>query len=277
FGVRRVAEQEIDADAAELRQPPDVRADAVHRRVIQLPVAGCEDAARRALQQDGHRVWNGVRDTHELDAERPDLDRAGLGPRLPQPGGLKWAVLVKSRRSEAERQARAPDLRDANFSEQVWQRTDVILVGVREDHRVNTVSPFGQIAEVREDQVDAEMLVAGEREAGVENDDLVAELEGGHVLADLPDTAQRDDAQGLGSNDDTLVGGAGTASSGGRRPVVALNWPPGRGVEALMRKRAGALRGAPGRRGSGSSPPPWPRRAAVAGRRPRGRGGSAPP
>jgi hypothetical protein len=115
-------------------------------------------------------------------------------------------VLVESRLSEAERQARAPDLGDANVSEQVRQRTDVILVRMREDHRANTVSPFGQIAEVREDQVDAEMLVAREREAGVENDDLVAELEGGHVLANLPDTAKRDDAQGLGSHDCTLIG-----------------------------------------------------------------------
>ena len=49
-----------------------------------------------------------------------------------------------------------------------------------------------QVAEVGEDQVDAEVLVAREREPRVDHDRLPAELEDGHVLADLAEAAERD-------------------------------------------------------------------------------------
>ena len=46
-----------------------------------------------------------------------------------------------------------------------------------------------------QDEVDAEVLVAREREPGVDDDDLAAVLVDGHVLADLAEAAERDDAQ----------------------------------------------------------------------------------
>jgi hypothetical protein len=208
FRIGGVAEQEIDAEAAKLGQPSDVGPDAVHRRVIELPVAGREDTSGGALEQDGHGVWNGVRDPHELHAEGPNVDRPGLWPRFYEVGRLQQPVLVEARLGESEGQTSAPHLGNANLAQQIRESADVILVGVREDHGADAVPPVGQIGEVREDQVDAEVLVAREREPGVENDDVFAKLEGGHVLADLPDTAQRDDAQGLRSHDCTLIGAA---------------------------------------------------------------------
>ena len=55
LGVRRVAEQEIDAAVAELGEPPDVGLHPVHRRVVDLAVGGVEDAARRRLEQRRRR------------------------------------------------------------------------------------------------------------------------------------------------------------------------------------------------------------------------------
>ena len=52
-----------------------------------------------------------------------------------------------------------------------------------------------QVAEVGQDQVDAEVLVAREREPGVDDDRLAADLEDGHVLADLAEAAERDHPQ----------------------------------------------------------------------------------
>ena len=51
-----------------------------------------------------------------------------------------------------------------------------------------------EIGEVREDEVDAEVLVARERKAGVDDEARALVLEDGHVLADLAEPAERDDA-----------------------------------------------------------------------------------
>src|SRR5437764_244773 len=72
---------------------------------------------------------------------------------------------------------------------------DVILVAVREDHRPHLGRALAQVGVVGQHEVDAQMLVARERETGVDHDDLAAELEGGHVLADLAEAAERNDAE----------------------------------------------------------------------------------
>ena len=50
-----------------------------------------------------------------------------------------------------------------------------------------------QVGKVRQDEVDAEVLVAREREPGVDDDDGAVGLVHGHVLADLAEAAERDD------------------------------------------------------------------------------------
>ena len=69
----------------------------------------------------------------------------------------------------------------------------MILVRMRQEHGPN--APLAEIREVRQDEIDAEMLVPGERQAGVHDHELVAELVHRHVLPDLAEAAQRDDPQ----------------------------------------------------------------------------------
>src|SRR5438477_502672 len=57
---------------------------------------------------------------------------------------------------------------------------------------------IGQVREVGQHQIDAEVLVAREREARVDDDDLAVGLEDGHILADLAEAAKRDDPGGSG-------------------------------------------------------------------------------
>ena len=68
LGVRRVAEQEVDAAVAELRQPADVGAQPVDGRVVELVVAGVQDAAAGRVEHDRDRVRDRVRDADELRA-----------------------------------------------------------------------------------------------------------------------------------------------------------------------------------------------------------------
>ena len=134
---------------------------------------------------------------NELDAERADVDGPRLGLRLLELRGLEQPVLVQAGLGEAEGQACPPHLRDSDFPEQVRQRADVVLVRVREQHGSYAVTAVGEIRHVREDQVDAEVLVPREGEPGVDDDDLAVELVDGHVLADLADAAERNDPQSV--------------------------------------------------------------------------------
>ena len=69
----------------------------------------------------------------------------------------------------------------------------MILVRVREHDGADPL--VVQVPEVRQDQIDAEMLVARERHARVDDDPVVADLVDGHVLAHFSEPAERDHAQ----------------------------------------------------------------------------------
>ena len=116
LGVRRVPEQEVDPARAELGEPADIGSQAVDRRVVDLVVAGVEDAAAGRVEHDRDGVRDRVRDADELDAKRPELDGAAFGIGLPELGGAQEAVLVELRLDEAERQTGRPDLLHADLA-----------------------------------------------------------------------------------------------------------------------------------------------------------------
>ena len=136
-----------------------------------------------------------MRHPHELGAERADLDGAVLRHSLAQLGRVQEPVLVELRLEQSERQPRPPDLGHADVAHQVRQRADVVLVRMREQHRAHLLRAVAQVREVREDEIDAEMLVARERQAGVDDHDLVVELVDRQVLSDLSEAPERDDPQ----------------------------------------------------------------------------------
>ena len=103
------------------------------------------------------------------------------------------AVLVELRLDHGERQLGADHIARLDLAQHVRQRADVILVAVREDDREQR--PVLEVGEVRQDEIDAEVLVPREREACVDQDALPVELVQGHVLADLAEPAERDDAE----------------------------------------------------------------------------------
>ncbi len=102
-------------------------------------------------------------------------------------------VLVQLRLHHRERQAGRDHLLHVHLAQHVRQGADVILVTVGEDDRVQR--PVHEVGEVRENEVDAEVLVARKRQPGVDQDAVVTELVEGHVLADLAEPAERDDAE----------------------------------------------------------------------------------
>ena len=193
LGVRRVAEHQVDAAVPHRGELADVGLEAVDGRVVELPVARVEDAPGGRLDDDRDAVGDRVGHPHELELERADLHAVAVGVGLAQRRRGAEAVLVELRLHHRERQLGPDHLCRLDLAEDVRQRADVILVAVREHDREQR--PVLEVREVRQDEVDAEVLVPRERESRVDQDALPVELVEGHVLADLAEPAERDDAE----------------------------------------------------------------------------------
>src|SRR5205085_4310208 len=57
------------------------------------------------------------------------------------------------------------------------------------------VLPLPQVCHVRDDEVDAQHPFVREHETGVDDDDVIADLDREHILADFTDAAKRDHPQ----------------------------------------------------------------------------------
>ena len=108
---------------------------------------------------------------------------------------------------------------------------------VRDHDRLDVVDALAQVGEVRQHEVDAELLGGREAQPGVDHDDAPAVLDDGHVLADLAHASQREDPQGAAHPVRTAVSrrwrssiartaavSASSASTIGSRSVPA-SWP----------------------------------------------------
>ena len=107
-------------------------------------------------------------------------------------------VLLELRAHQPHGQRAAVDhRRHAELAQHVGQGADVVLVPMGEHDRLDVVRALAQVGEVRQHEVDAEHLGGREHEAGVDDDDPVVVLDHGHVLADLPEPPEREDAYGI--------------------------------------------------------------------------------
>ena len=184
-----------DALGAELGEDREVGQLAVDRGVVELEVAGVDDRPDRGLERDAHRVGDRVADPERHDVERADVDLvAGLEG---EDRVVVELVLLDLVAEEAAGERAGIDRHARELGQDEGQRADVVLVGVGDEERPDLVAVLLEIADVGDDEVDAEHLLVGEHEAAVDDDDVVAVLEHVHVLADLPHPAERDDAERL--------------------------------------------------------------------------------
>jgi hypothetical protein len=180
--------------------PRSIGAEAVHRGVVDLVVPGVDDPPARRLEDNGHGVRNRVRHPHELGRVRADLRRPVLRHGLDELRISQEPVLVELRLDEPQREPGRPDLRNAHLPQEVREGADVVLVPVGEDDRADVALVILEVGEVRKDEIDAQMLVARERQAGVDDDDPVVALDDHHVLSDLAQPPKRDQSRALGSH-----------------------------------------------------------------------------
>ena len=194
IGVGRVPAEAEQALGAELGEAGEVGGRPVDRRLVELVVAGQQDRTEVGVDCDRTGVGDRVRHVDHLDPEAAGpLDRARL--EVPQ-RHVTELVLLELRADHADRQPAAVDGgRDADLAEDVGKRADMVLVAVGEDDRLDVVELVAEIGEVRQDEIDPEHLGGREHQPRVDDHDLAAVLDHGHVLADLAEPAERQDPQ----------------------------------------------------------------------------------
>ena len=135
-------------------------------------------------------------DGKEVEPERADGDVAAVLDLAEL--GLLELVLVELALDEPERQPCAEHRhRPVERLEKVRQSARVVLVTVSDDDGAELVLALHDVGEVGQDQIDPGVIVVGEHDAGIDDDHVVTELDDGHVLADLVEPAERDDAEAL--------------------------------------------------------------------------------
>ena len=79
--------------------------------------------------------------------------------------------------------------------EQERHRTDVVLVAVGQQQGLDSRQlVVVEVVQVRQEQIDAGMVVLGEQDAAVDEQQFPVDLVAGHVAADVAQPSQRDDA-----------------------------------------------------------------------------------
>ena len=163
----------------------------VQRELVHLEVAGVQDQPGAGADRDREGVGDRVVDRDELQVERAEADPVALADHVVH--GLLEPVLAQLAVEQGQGQLGA-DQRDVPaLAQEVRHGADVVLVAVGEDQGLDLVEPVPDRLEVREDQVDAGMVVLGEQHAAVDDEQAAVVLEDGHVATDLAEPAQRDD------------------------------------------------------------------------------------
>ena len=194
FGVGRVGHQQVDALAAEPREPSQVGEPPVEGQLIHLEVAGVQDYPGRGPDSDGKSVWDRVVNCKKFQFEWSERNVVTL---LDLHRLRRQAVLGQLGSHQAQRQPRADQRDVAALAEQVRDRADVVLVGVREHERLDLIQPVLQVTEVGQDEVHARLVRLGKQDTAVDDQQPSVVLEDGHITADLTEPAERDDAQAL--------------------------------------------------------------------------------
>ena len=216
--VGRVRKQKVDPLLAELVDGMVVGTDAINGSLVELEVARVKDGSLRSAQKHTQGTRNGVRHREEVDGEAPEVQVNTVSDLL-EPGRLD-VVLGELALNDSERKVARVDGNLGNqILQQVRQGSGVVLVAMRDDDATELVLVLQNIGVVRKHEVDAGLIVVGEHEARVNQDHVIAALEGGHILSDAVETAERDDSQGR-----LLLGHAAWVLSLGSYVKTAL-WP----------------------------------------------------
>ena len=93
--------------------------------------------------------------------------------------------------------------RDVHLTQQETQGPDVVLVAVGEQDALQILGAIEHSGEVGQHQVDAEHVLLGKHETGVDHRQPIVEFDRRAIPADLAEAAQECDANGHPSSEET--------------------------------------------------------------------------
>ena len=125
---------------------------------------------------------------NELDLERADADGL-LGLDLDEPRFLIQIVLFQAPLHQSQRERRTVD-RHVDLGEKIGHGPDVVLVAVGQNHGSHLRLVLLQESQVGHHQIDAQQLGVGEHHSAIDYDNVFAVADGGHVHAELAQSAQ---------------------------------------------------------------------------------------
>ena len=106
-------------------------------------------------------------------------------------------MLLELRADEADGERATVDRRrHAGFAKDERQRANVVLVAMRENDRLDVVGAIAQVREIRQHEVDSKHVGGWKHQPGIDHDDAAVGLDDSHVLADLAEATERQDANG---------------------------------------------------------------------------------
>ena len=145
------------------------------------------------MDGEGDAVDERVRDADGHDGEGADGE-AAAGQHLDQVGVFEEAMLFELAFDVGEGELGAVD-GHVELGEDPGQAADVVFVAVGEEDCADLVAVLDEVADVGDDDVDAEELFFRKHQAGVDDDNVVAVLDHHAVHAELAQTAERYNSQ----------------------------------------------------------------------------------
>ena len=165
----------------------------VERQLIELNIAGIDEASGRSLHEHSQSVRNGMRDVHKLKIERTDLQ---LVASLDLNQSRIDAMLLALGFDESQRELGTDQRNIRAKLQQIRHATDMILVAMGEHQSLDLVETILDVMEVRQDQINARLLLFREKHTAVDEQQMAVVFDHVHVAADLTKTAKRHDAHG---------------------------------------------------------------------------------
>ncbi len=133
-------------------------------------------------------VHQAVRYLDGIDGERPDLEALARLD-LVEHGVVEQGVLFQLAFDIGQRELGAVD-RHVQLGQHPRQRADVVFVAVRQHDGAHVLAVLEQVAEIRNDDVDAEQLGFGKHQSGIDDDDVVTPANGHAIHAEFAESAE---------------------------------------------------------------------------------------
>ena len=165
----------LHALVAELAEAVDVGRLAVDRGRIELEIPGVDHEILAGAHRHAASIDDAVGHAQRLDQKTAELERRARRDPLDD-GVARVRVLVELLLEQRGREL-GRENGDVDFRQHVGQRTDVVLVAVRDDEALQAIAELLEIRDVGDHAVDPHHVVFGEHHAAVDDHRIVTVLD----------------------------------------------------------------------------------------------------